>query len=462
MKLKLADLWNWEGRMARGPFVVWGLMLAGIKYGVDRLVVGRLFQREWSLTTYLELPGPWIQDFGAAAASWKALVLLALALPFLWAGIVLCFQRLRSAGMPLWMSLLFVVPVLKWFLFAALVLAPEVASGQGRDRALLPRAGWLGWFPSSVWGSALLSVAATVALAVGAMVFGTQLLRSYGWGLFVGVPFAMGFLAALIHGAREPRTLAQSQGVALAAVGVAGMGFLLAAFEGLICLLMAAPLALILAAIGAQAGHAIQNLRVRRPPTQYYCVPVLAIPLMFSIERLDPVTPPTFSVATVLEIDAPVERVWKHVIEFNELPPPTEWIFKLGIAYPIRAEIRGHGVGAVRHCVFSTGPFVEPIKVWDEPRLLRFSVIQSPEPMQEWTPYREIHPPHLDGFLVSQEGQFSLTTLPGGRTRLEGTTRYRHSMWPAGYWQLWSDYIIHTIHLRVLRHIKRLAESEVR
>lgn len=234
MKLRLGDLWNWGGRMSRAPFVVWGLVLGGIKYGLDRLVVERLFQREWSLMNYLELPGPWIQDFGAAATSGKGLALLALALPFLWAGVVLCFQRLRSAGMPLWMSLLFVVPVLKWFLFAALVLAPELASGEGRDREPPPRAGWLGWLPGSVWGSALLSVAATVALAVGAMAFGTQLLRSYGWGLFVGVPFAMGFLAALIHGAREPRTLAQSQGVALAAVGVAGLGLLLFAFEGLI------------------------------------------------------------------------------------------------------------------------------------------------------------------------------------------------------------------------------------
>jgi hypothetical protein len=31
-------------------------------------------------------------------------------------------------------------------------------------------------------------------------------------------------------------------------------------------------------------------------------------------------------------------------------------------------------------------------------------------------------------------------------------------MWPSAYWQLWSDAIIHRIHLRVLRHIKSLAE----
>ncbi|HEV2033924.1 MAG TPA: hypothetical protein VGU71_06965 [Candidatus Dormibacteraeota bacterium] len=32
-------------------------------------------------------------------------------------------------------------------------------------------------------------------------------------------------------------------------------------------------------------------------------------------------------------------------------------------------------------------------------------------------------------------------------------------MWPAAYWQLWSDDIIHRIHLRVLRHIQREAEK---
>ena len=158
--------------------------------------------------------------------------------------------------------------------------------------------------------------------------------------------------------------------------------------------------------------------------------------------------------------DEEFERLREELIDrFGELPPPTEAIFRLGIAYPVRAEIQGRGVGAVRHCVFSTGLFVEPIEVWDEPRLLRFSVTRNPEPMREWTPYREVHPPHLNGFLVSRRGQFLLTPLPGGRTRLEGTTWYHHSMWPAPYWQVWSDAIIHTIHRRVLVHVKQLAEE---
>jgi hypothetical protein len=135
-------------------------------------------------------------------------------------------------------------------------------------------------------------------------------------------------------------------------------------------------------------------------------------------------------------------------------------IVKCGVAYPIRAEIHGKGVGAVRYCNFSTGPFIEPIQVWDEPRLLKFSVTQNPEPLQEWTPYREIHPPHLDGYLESRGGQFRLVPLEGNRTLLEGTTWYYHHLWPADYWQIWSDHIIHTIHMRVLNHVKQLSESQ--
>ena len=40
-----------------------------------------------------------------------------------------------------------------------------------------------------------------------------------------------------------------------------------------------------------------------------------------------------------------------------------------------------------------------------------------------------------------------------------GTTWYTNRMWPAPYWHLWSDYIIHRIHGRVLTHIQQLAEA---
>jgi hypothetical protein len=454
MDIKLNQLWGWRGTVSRQPFILWAAVLFALKYNLDRLLLRWLFDREWSVFSYFEQPFPGLQNLSPAQRPREFLALLAVSLPFLWAGLLLCIKRLRSARLPLWLAVLFVIPVLKWFLFVALALAP----GRGGDNGT-PRLD-ASWLPNSILGSAALAVGASVLLGAGAAILAANLLGSYGWALFVGVPFAMGFFAALIHGAKRPRRVEESILVAILSVTICGAAFLAAAFEGVICLVMAAPIALVLSLVGALAGHAVNAARGPRVPSETFCISVLAVPLMLASDAVRIAPPPSLKVVTAMEVDAPAEMVWKHVVEFTELAPPTELLFKLGIAFPIRAEIRGNGPGAVRNCIFSTGPFVEPIEVWEAPRLLKFTVASNPPPLQEWTPYRDIHSRHLDGFLVSEEGQFKLTPLPDGRTLLEGTTWYRHTMWPVRYWQLWSDYIIHAIHRRVLNHVKALAEAE--
>jgi hypothetical protein len=104
---------------------------------------------------------------------------------------------------------------------------------------------------------------------------------------------------------------------------------------------------------------------------------------------------------------------------------------------------------------------VEPIDIWDAPHLLRFHVTQSPEPLREWSPF-EIHPTHLHGYLASKAGQFRLIPLTDHHTLLEGTSWYSHGLWPAEYWRWWSDAIMHRIHMRVLNHIRTLAEADAR
>ena len=56
-------------------------------------------------------------------------------------------------------------------------------------------------------------------------------------------------------------------------------------------------------------------------------------------------------------------------------------------------------------------------------------------------------------------GWWFFLPLPGGGTRLEGSTWYVLDMGPAPYWKLWGDAIVHRIHERVLAHIKELSEE---
>jgi hypothetical protein len=163
-------------------------------------------------------------------------------------------------------------------------------------------------------------------------------------------------------------------------------------------------------------------------------------------------------VVSEVTIAAPPEVVWQNVIGFSELPPPDEFLFAFGIAYPVRAVIRGEGVGAVRHCVFSTGPFVEPVTVWEPPHRLAFDVTAQPQGMRESSPYNHVYAPHLDGYPQSERGEFRLIRTPGGHTRLIGTTWYRLELFPQMYWTPMSDAAIHAIHVRVLAHIRALSE----
>ena len=161
-----------------------------------------------------------------------------------------------------------------------------------------------------------------------------------------------------------------------------------------------------------------------------------------------------------VQLPAPRETVWQHVVGFSEITEQPEWMFQLGIACPTEAKIYGEGVGARRECIFSTGKFVEPITVWDAPGRLAFDVAEQPMPMLELTPYRHVHPPHLDIAFRTTRGEFELRELPNGGTRLVGRTWYVLDIQPNSYWTVWSDWLVHKIHLRVLRHIKSLAESE--
>jgi hypothetical protein len=65
----------------------------------------------------------------------------------------------------------------------------------------------------------------------------------------------------------------------------------------------------------------------------------------------------------------------------------------------------------------------------------------------------------LHGYWVSKKGQFKLIRLANGHTLLEGTTWYINKIKPDWYWTLWSDYIVHKIHKRVLCHIKKVSEK---
>ncbi len=456
-----ANLWTWRGRVGRTKYLVTGVSLFALKHLIDRIVATQVFGLRWSLFNYWitnETTG--IDDVPFGRLKFYA-TLVAIALPFIWIGVVLTLRRLRDAGLPLWLVVAFFFPFLNLLFFMLLSAMPSQARTAERLRASAVSAFVDRLIPRGSFGSAVLGVVITTLLAISITILSVYGLANYGWGLFVGLPFFLGLSAVLVHGYHSPRSLGQCLLVSLLSVGLASMALIAIAIEGVICVFMALPLGTTMAVFGGVMGYIIQrrgDRAVQELSLHAFSVLLLGLPALMTLERVLQPQAPLRMITTSVEINAPPEVVWRHLVAFAELPPPREWLFRTGIAYPIRAEIIGEGVGAVRKCIFSTGAFVEPIEVWDEPSLLRFGVRSQPPVMEELSPFSDLRPPHLEHYLQSRRGQFSLVRLPGGKTLLEGSTWYQNSFWPSAYWNLWSDYIIHRIHGRVLQRIKHLAE----
>lgn len=275
---------------------------------------------------------------------------------------------------------------------------------------------------------------------------------SYGIALFILVPFLIGFFPVYIN-QKYIDIKDKSFKIGYLTMIFYILMLVVAAMEGAICIAMALPLELLLCYVGMLVAETC----IKKKTNRSLPIILLLITPLYSFLEKD-AEPSTHTVTSEIILNVPIEKVWNHIIEFPHLKEPEEFIFKAGISYPIHAHIEGQGVGAIRYCTFSTGSFVEPITVWQEPTLLAFDVLEQPKPMTEISWY-DLDAPHLDDYFLSKKGEFRMEAINENQTKITGTTWYIHKIKPEWYWQIWSNQIIHKIHDRVLLHIKQNAEN---
>ncbi len=436
--------------VSRKSYLISGMVLMLFKFLVDMTVI------HWSTGAWMSL----FEYFSPLASSRDSLLrptedllLWALALwtlPFMWIGISMSVRRAENAGKSPWFALFFFVPLVNYILIAYLAslptkpLPPTSSAGLEISEEV--------HYISMMLKGAAVGVLLTLSMtALSVYVFG-----KYGILLFFGTPLIIGTVTAYIFNHPYRRTFRATAGMVSWSIFCASLAILLFALEGIVCIAMAFPIAYTAALLGAALGRYIATCVSAKP--LHACYSIALLPLL-CFGELASFPRPLDEVITSIEINASPEEVWPHVIGFSEIPAAPNLLLKSGIAYPIRARIEGSGVGAIRHCEFSTGAFVEPITVWEPPSRLAFDVLSQPPPMQEWSPYRHVHPPHLDGYFRSQRGEFRLKRTKANTTRLEGSTWYELDLYPYAYWRLWSRALIHQIHTRVLTHVKHEVEA---
>src|SRR5690606_34808144 len=110
-------------------------------------------------------------------------------MPFMVLGMLLTLGRLRDAKLPLWLSLLFFLPLVNLIFF---IVISAVPTAHENDPNLTPNQ------PKIQTQSQVLPalIASLFGLLMG--VFAIAFIETYGWGLFIGIPVAQGFVAAIL------------------------------------------------------------------------------------------------------------------------------------------------------------------------------------------------------------------------------------------------------------------------
>lgn len=269
----------------------------------------------------------------------------------------------------------------------------------------------------------------------------------YGVVVFLAMPILHGVASGLLSQWRGPQpwsTVATSMGASLLLVTI---GVIVARIEGAVCLLMATPLIVPVAFFGAWIGWTL-----RQPPraAQLALPTVAALSLVATGGPILSTPESRGEVTTVWHVAAPPERVWPYVLSIPSMSEPQWWLFRLGVAHPVRTQTFADGH---RECGISTGPMPEIVTTREENRRLGFRVLSTPPSIREWNPFGEVHAAHLAETFRCKEGEFCLS--PEGRgTRIVARSSYGLRMAPLWYWRLWSDAIVAHVHEQVVREIE--------
>jgi uncharacterized membrane protein YhaH (DUF805 family) len=451
----MSSLFSFKGKIRPLPYALLSLALFGSQYlliaGVLRTFGQPLEPDPWFLVVPLRsLSLRPIVMFDRSAGFVEILV-LAYFLIAAWALSSLAFRRAADAGVSEWIAAYAFVPLIQFPVILFLCLVPshrQVGAQTAEAVAAEPT-----WVPAAQ--GVIAGIGLTLfAVAVGALVF-----RTYGFGMFVISPFVVGAATAYFANRQAEIDATRTVQLVLCATALGGIALIGFALEGAVCIVMAAPLGVLAALAGGALGRGIA-LSTKRSPAHTVSA-VALLPLVFALERAFP--PATsFDTTETVAVEAPPAVVWKAIVQMAPIDAPPALPFRLGVAYPLRGEIIGQGVGAVRRGEFSTGTAIEQVTEWIAPRKLTFVVLDDVPSMRELSPYEHVHAPHVAGYFRTTSTSFELLPREGGGTEIVERTSHQLKLDPVLYWLPLARWMVHVNNARVLAHIRSQAERSFR
>jgi hypothetical protein len=281
-------------------------------------------------------------------------------------------------------------------------------------------------------------------------------------GFILFTPFGMGFITIFVVERRTAQPIwtwfLYPWIPLLASLAAAGI-FL---WEGLICIAMFAPIAMVAASVGGVAAGLIARLVRSRSSRNASLACVLCLPLLISPFEQQFLSQRNLrSVESIIDIQASPATVWKNIervpaIRSSELQ--SSWSHAIGFPNPVEATLSKEAVGGVRNATFEGGVlFIETVDTWEPGHHLGFSIRAQTDKIPATT--LDEHVTVGGEYFDVLHGDYELEPLGNGVIRLHLRSLHRVSTDLNWYAHLWTDAIMSDLQVRILKVIKKRCET---
>lgn len=262
-----------------------------------------------------------------------------------------------------------------------------------------------------------------------------------GFGLCMGVPFAMGAILGYgVRGRYAARLI-----FALCLTIALGTALIFIHPSALICGLFLMLIFLLPVIGGCALGILLRVLVKRSNFDQRWHLPILFLFLLLphafdAVERLFVAAPGVESISTAAVLQGTPRDAWNNLKFYEEVAHRPGLLLRLGLPRPQRTQGRADRVGDVKVCLYEHGVLRKLITDCQPGRQLAFDVIQQ-EHVQD----------HAIRLL---RGSFQFEAVDTDQTRVTLTTEYQPLMTPRWCWRPIEQLCGHALHAHILEGMR--------
>lgn len=272
------------------------------------------------------------------------------------------------------------------------------------------------------------------------------------------MPLSLGALVCFLGFKLDRPSRFWSMGAPMLTMGILLLGSLFFNLEALLCVVVAAPVALGFALLG---GFLMGLFLKRGDPGRLSVTFVVLLPFAVApVEQLWQLPHETRVMRNAVAVRASPEIVWSHIFEVAPIQAaelPEQWIYTLGFPRPIAAMIDRQGVGGVRHATFERDvSFFEVVTHWEPLQRLAFTIKADPA----FIPQSAFDEHIIVGgrFYDVLDGTYEIEARADGTCILHLESTHRLSTRFNVYTGWWSEWVMDQIQGSILEVIRKRCE----